>query len=204
MLSLSQARWQQETHVKIQKYASLCKDLNEEASLRNEEALVLHKDLDAVRTERDDMATELEKARALIARYEKSEQERKKSELILQQYELKGLDGADRAVQMRDAIIVDLTGRLERALDMLELERAQQRQRRQIIFPNQRPSQSLDGRLTEESESELKSTKYALLECQSTVESLKRDADKKEMEWKFRIENLERQLEAARSKVTLS
>jgi hypothetical protein len=178
----------------------LCKDLNEEASLRNEEALALHKELDSVRAERDDTATELEKARALIARYERNEEERKTSELILRQYEQKGLDGADRAVQTRDSIIVDLAGRLERALDMLELEREQQRQRRQIIFPTQRPSQkSLDGRIGEELEAELKGTKYSLRECQSARESLKRDADKKEMEWKVRIEILERQLEAARS-----
>ena len=69
-----QAHWQQEMQVKVQKYATLCQDLNEEAALRNEEALTLHRELDAVRAERDKMATELEKASAIIPQYEKNEE----------------------------------------------------------------------------------------------------------------------------------
>ena len=161
-VTLFQTRWQQETQVKIHKYASLCRDLNEEAALRNEEAIALHKELDVVRGDRDSTATELEKARALIAKYERNEVERKKSDLILEEYEKNGLDGVNKAVQTRDMIIEDLTGRLERTLDMLEHEREQQRQRRQIIFPAQRPSQNVDGRNGEELEAELRSTKDSL------------------------------------------
>lgn len=193
------AHWQQEMQVKVQKYATLCKDLNEEAALRNEEALTLHRELDAVRAERDKMATELEKASAIIAQYEKNEEERVKSDLILQHYEQKGLDGADRAVKTRDSIIDDLSGRLERALDMLALEREQQRQRRQIIFPTQRPQPLSNGKTSDDSDVELKVTRDALRDCKGAMESLRRDNERKELEGKLKIESLERQLEVARA-----
>lgn len=194
-----QAHWQQEMQVKVQKYATLCQDLNEEAALRNEEALTLHRELDAVRAERDKMATELEKASAIIAQYEKNEEERVKSDLILQHYEQKGLDGADRAVKTRDSIIDDLSGRLERALDMLALEREQQRQRRQIIFPTQRPQPPSNGKTSDDSDVELKVTRDALRDCKGAMESLRRDNERKELEGKLKIESLERQLEVARA-----
>ena len=192
---------QQEMHGKFQKYSTLCKDLNEEAEFRNEEALNLHNELNAVRLQRDQMATELEELHARIRHYERNDQERKKSELILQQYEQRGLDGVDRAIRCRDVIIQDLEARLERALNCLDLERQQQRQRRQIIFPSQRPSHYVQGggRFdNDELEEELKSTKDSLRDCQNTVEALKRENQKKEVEWMVRIEQLERQLEAAR------
>jgi hypothetical protein len=185
--------------VKLQKFSSLCTDLNEEADLRNEEALTLHNELASVRTERDGMATELEKAQAIIARFERNEQERTQSELIMQRYEQTGLDGADRAIKTRDSIIADLADRLECALDLLNLEREQQRQRRQIIFPAQRSTQSIDGRVGEDLEMELKGTKESLRDCQVAMEKMQRDTEKRELERKVKIENLERQLEAARS-----
>lgn len=155
--------------------------------------------MDCVRGERDQTATELEKARATIAQHERNEVERNKSELMIRQYEQKGLDGADRAIKTRDSIITDLAGRLERSLDCLEFEREQQRQRRKIIFPAQRASQSQDGCNGEELEADLRNTKDLLRESQSSMDSLQRDAARKELEMRVRMENLERQLEAARS-----
>ena len=189
---------QQEMYVKFQKYSTLCKDLNEEAEFRNEEALNLHNELNAVRSQRDQMTTEIEKLRARISQYERNDQERRKSELLLQQYEQKGLDGVEKAIQCRDGIIQDLAARLERALDCLRQEREQQRQRRQIIFPTQRPTHYVQGRSGVEVEAELKSTKESLQACQDTVESLKRENKRRELEWMVRLEELERQLEAAR------
>jgi hypothetical protein len=165
-------------HEKLHKYSSLCKDLNEEAEFRNEEALKLHSESNAVRIQRDEMATELEELRARVTYYERNEQERRKSELILQDYEQNGLDGVDQAIQTRDTIIADLAGRLERALDCLDLEREQQRQRRQIIFPTQRTSQSTQRSMGDKVGSELKDTKDALRKYQHTVESLRRENER--------------------------
>ena len=65
---------QQEMNGKFQKYSTLCKDLNEEAEFRNEEALNLHNELNAVRLQRDQMATELEELHARIKHYERNDQ----------------------------------------------------------------------------------------------------------------------------------
>lgn len=148
---LSQSRWQYDAHAKLQKYAHLCKELNEEAELRSEEVLVLHKELEDARCERDEIASELEKARARISEYERNDVERQKAELTIQRYEERGLDGADTAIKTRDMIIADLTTRLGRALDCLELEREQQRQRRQIIFPSPRQGHTQNTSLSNSS-----------------------------------------------------
>jgi hypothetical protein len=174
----------------------LCKDLNEEAALRNEEALFLHQELGVIRSERDEMATEIEKLKAQLAIQERREQEHRKAEETLKQYEQKGLNGADKAIQTRGAIIIDLAGRLELALDTLDVEREQQRQRRQIIFPTARASNTDIG---DELESELKETKEALRESLSAMESMRHDSQMNEIAWKVRNESLERQLDAARS-----
>ena len=186
-------------HLKLQKFSLLCKDLNDEAAIRNEEAIALHQELELVRSERDQIEKELELAQARIALFERDEEERRKAERILREYERSGLEGAWKAIQVRDSIISDLSSRLERALDTLEIEREQQRQRRQIIFPSPRTSCNGDGRYGEDHESELKNVKDALRESQAVMEVMRNDYEKKERNWMIRIENLERQLDTARA-----
>jgi hypothetical protein len=140
------------------------------------------------------MATELEKVRARLADHERNDKERRKSELLLQQYEQKGLDGVDREIKTRDAIVEDLATRLERTLDCLSFEREKQRQRRHIIFPNQRASLNMQGRAGGRLEAE----RDSLHDSQRTVESLRLENKNKEIQWMARIEQLEKQLEASR------
>jgi hypothetical protein len=177
----------------------LCKDLNEEAALRNEEAISLHHELDHVRAERDETATQVEKLQAQVTLFEREREEQAKAQRALQKYEQKGLDGADRAIQKRDTIITDLASRLERALDTLDLEREQQRQRRKIIFPMARVSAAADRKNGEELATELRHTKEALRDSQVAMEALKNITQKKEVACMVRNETLERQLDAARS-----
>lgn len=188
-----QQRWQHDAHVKLQKYAALCKDLNEEATLRNEEVISLHKELDSLRIERDQMAGELEIARAIIAGHERDATERKRLEAKILQYESRGLEEAEAAIRTRDIIIDDLSVRLAKALDVLETEREQQRQRRQIIFPTQRASHSCDQ---EDLTTELRDTKARLSEVQSELHSLQRLTENKEADLMSQIDALRRQLNA--------
>ena len=181
---ISQQRWQHDAHVKLQKYASLCLDLNEEATMRNEEVIFLHKETESLRLQRDEMAGELEAARATIAQYERDAQERKVLETMLQYHESTGLDEAVAAIKMRDSIVEDLSARLRKTMDVLQLEREQQRQRRQIIFPTQRTSASAEQQNLEAS---LESTRAALEEVQCI-------SQQRESEWVARINDLERQL----------
>jgi hypothetical protein len=151
----------------------------------------LHKEVDSLRLERDEMAGELETAQATIVKYERDAHERKLMETKLQYYESKGLDEADSAIKTRDAIIDDLSARLRKTLDILQVEREQQRQRRQIIFPTQRTSVSADQ---QDIETELNSTRFELEEVRSELHSLRRTSRQRETEWKTRIETLEGRL----------
>mmetsp|Transcript_9064 Transcript_9064/g.14554 ORF Transcript_9064/g.14554 Transcript_9064/m.14554 type:complete len:535 (+) Transcript_9064:232-1836(+) len=198
-LAEDRASWQNDAHVKLQQFGGLCRDLNEEAAIRNEEAIELHKELDSVRQDRDRISAELEQAKAKIAQHEKNESERPRIESMMMRLEANGLDGVERAIKTRDKIIVDLSTRLERALDCLEFEREQQRQRRQIIFPAQRGPSASEGRSGEDLEAEMKTTKDSLRESQGALESLQHGMEKKEREWAMKLESLERQLEAARA-----
>lgn len=190
-LTKDRQRWQHDAHVKLQKYAGLCQDLNEEATIRNEEVISLHKEVGSLRLERDQMAAELETARATIAQHERDAQERKVLETKQQYYESKGLDEADAAIKKRDAVIEDLSTRLRKTLDILEVEREQQRQRRQIIFPSQRVFATTDQ---QDLYTELKNTRASLEEVRSELHSLQRTSQQREAEWMARIESLERQL----------
>lgn len=141
-LTKERCRWQQDVHFKLNKFANLCKDLNEESANRNEEAIGLRKDLESVRTERDSMSEELTRLRAQVQFQEKQIAEYAETKKKLREYEDRGLDRAEDAIQSRDQIISDLSSKLEQSLDLLVMEREQQRQRRQIIFPASRSLQA--------------------------------------------------------------
>ena len=181
--------------MKLQKFGHLCRDLNEEATIRNGEAIELHRKIDSVRQDRDKLSAELEAAKAKIKQYENDLKEQPRI-MGMQRLEAKKLDGVEKSIQTRDKIIVDLSTRLDRALKSLEFERDQQRQRRQIIFPSQRSSLSLEGG---DLEADMKVAKENLRDSQATVESLQHTMMKKEQEWMLKFEHLERQLEVARA-----
>jgi len=161
---------QDEMQQEILKYADLCVNLNEEAEFRTEEAMNLLVELNSVSRERDEMVTEVETLRAKVAEYEKRDEERRKAEHLLQQYEEHGLEFATQEIGARDAIIDDLSNRLEFALDTLTKEREAQNQRRQIIFPTQRTTQNSSTRAMEK---ELKATKESLLRAEQIIEMLR-------------------------------
>jgi chromosome segregation ATPase len=116
--------------------------MNEESANRNEEAISLREDLESVRMERDSMSEELTRLRAQVQFQENQRVEFAETKKKLLEYEDRGLDRAEDAIQSRDRIISDLSSKLEQSLDLLEMEREQQRQRRQIIFPASRSLQA--------------------------------------------------------------
>lgn len=122
-------------HFKLTKFANLCKDLNEEAALRNSEAMSLRKELQHVKGERDALAEELALLRAQMEIYEKEQVKLKQATHRLALYEYRDVFESGQAIQSRDATIVDLTGKLDRALTELEATRLHAAQRR-IIFPD--------------------------------------------------------------------
>jgi hypothetical protein len=141
-------------HLKLEKFANLCRNMNNESSLQSERAQSLQEELKETRQERDEMAAELEKLRADVQVYEKEREENRHVQRTLREYEEQGLQQAEEAIAKRDKLITKLAARLETTLDTLAMEREQQRQRRQIIFPpsmrngnhyNNNNSKAVDG-----------------------------------------------------------
>ena len=152
--------------------------------------------MDTIKGDRDNLATEVAELRARLTFLEKKEKEKTSNELLLRRYEQHVLEKSDNAIRIRDATISDLAARLEHALDTLVQEREKQRQRRQIIFPVR--SANSEGRHGEELEMDLRSTKEALRNSQATIESMKLEAQKREVAWMLRIKQLEQQLDLVR------
>jgi len=131
---VEQSRWQQETHLKLHKFANLSKDLNEEAAVRNENAISLQQELQEVKAERDEISEEVVRLRAQLLEYSKTEAEHEALRKRLVESEEERLRHVTEVAMSRDEVISELSSKLKAALDQLAIERARH-QRRQIIFP---------------------------------------------------------------------
>lgn len=211
--------WQRNMHQKLDKVSNLSRSLNNESSLRVAEARGLRQELEEVKTERDLMAGELEELKAAMQVYEKEREEHRLVQQKMTVYETEGLRQAEQAIVMRDSMIAQLSTQLAITLDTLSLEREQQKQRRQIIFPpttgRNGQSQVGNGETTtsandsnendhgyvfagnSESE-ELKRLREQLLESQRKLESAQLQANQRETALLFKCEALKNQLENAR------
>lgn len=122
-------------HLKHSKISMICKELNEESSIRKQEAFRLEEDVKALTMERDNLATEAQQLRAELSLYNSEKQEHQLLRQKIAQFEDRALGRAEAAIRDRDQTINDLSTRLERTMETLLIEREHQRQRRQIIFP---------------------------------------------------------------------
>lgn len=152
-MTRERSRWQNDMHLKLSKFALLCKELNEESAKRKHDYIVAQTELTEIKDQHSSLTMEVELLRAKVALHEQeaSESEEIRESLVTRDNEL--MNKADDAIKKRDAMITDLSSKLEITMDTLELERYQQRQRRQIIFPVSRhqPIQSQDATTTTKS-----------------------------------------------------
>lgn len=195
-------------HIKLDKSANLSRNLNNESCFRLEESQALKDELDEVKTERDRMAVELEELRAALQVNKREREEHRRVQEKMAAYESEGLRQAGQAIAVRDDMIAKLTTRLGATLDTLTLEREQQRQRRQIIFPprsskgrncyyqgsvqtsNPNSSYPDNGNADEE----VTRLRAQLLESERRLHSIQCEAKQQEMALLFRCETLEKQL----------
>ena len=119
--------------------------LSKEAVVKQQETLALQRKLDTTRSERDELAIENLRLKAQVSSQAKQQVEYVELKRRYLEYEERGIQGAVAAIESRDKVIDDLSMKLEQALDQLELERDQQRQRRQIIFPPSPPVAAKKG-----------------------------------------------------------
>jgi len=139
------AYWQNDMHLKLEKFALMCKNLNEEAAHRSNEVKETKALLNKMTSERNALVSQVDTLRARVELYEGESvgQSRLREEWEKEKGDM--LDSIDRAMKDRDETIEDVSNRLELAVETIENERKQQRMRRQIIFP---PSRSLSSSST--------------------------------------------------------
>lgn len=161
-----------------------------------------------VRADRNSLQSEVESLQARIALYEKEDVENDRVSQSLREIEKDGLDDADTAIEERDAALKSLTSQLRRTLDSLEMERRQQKQRRQIIFPSTNQAKkatSMNAKQANES-----SFFNPLLGMTRNAEEGHVDRDtlaessRNEQSLQLRCEELERELVAAQEKLRKS
>eukprot|EP00559_Dactyliosolen_fragilissimus_P001381 CAMPEP_0184868614 /NCGR_PEP_ID=MMETSP0580-20130426/31091_1 /TAXON_ID=1118495 /ORGANISM="Dactyliosolen fragilissimus" /LENGTH=721 /DNA_ID=CAMNT_0027369621 /DNA_START=500 /DNA_END=2665 /DNA_ORIENTATION=+ len=206
------ARWQNDMHLKLSKFSMMCKDLNDDSALKRDELNVANTRLKSVIAERDSLKAKLETCEKNLDLYEKQEKENKVIRDMLNKCENATLNAADKAIKSRDDMILGLSSRLTRALDTLELERKQQRQRRQIFFPptSSRSTPSARIRINSDSESlpasqteenyceELDRAKDEARIAQSNLRATLQEASKREVALIMKCRNLEEKLNASK------
>jgi len=208
----NQTRWQNDTHLKLTKFAMLCKELNEESAKRKQEYLFAQEELDQIKGQYSAVNMEVELLRAKVALHEKEAEENKEIRETLITNDNDVMDRAEKAIQKRDSVISELSGKLQIAMDTLELERHQQRQRRQIIFPvskqyhMQVPNQIPEKPSDQESSSLVKSLNEELLQAKAVAKTAKdsliesnQRALKREDELQKRCEELTEELKNAKT-----
>ncbi|KAL3796575.1 hypothetical protein HJC23_009706 [Cyclotella cryptica] len=142
------AYWQNDMHLKLEKFAMMAKNLNEEAAKRSNEVKETQATLDKVTSERNALISQVETLKARVALYEEESVDHAKMRKKWEKDELQSLSEMDRIRNDQDGIIRDLSLRLDLAMKTIETERRQQQQRRQIIFPASRQSSSLSREST--------------------------------------------------------
>lgn len=210
-MTKERARWQNDLHLKLTKFALLCKELNEESAKRKQEYIAAQEELEEIKEQHSAVTMEVEILRAKVALHEKEADENNEIRESLVSRDNDVLDKADSAIQKRDSMISELSGKLEVAMDTLELERYQQRQRRQIIFPVSRQyqmqAQDVSHEKSRESETllvknlndQLHQAKDAAKLAEESLKEANRMALMREEELQKRCEKLTQELNIAKS-----
>jgi len=134
-MTRERGRWQHDMHLKLSKFALLCKELNEEATLRKEDLTTLSTNLNEVQHERDAYATENETLKTKLNHSEEIQSQNALLRKALEGKDEEMFHRANNAIQKRDKIVLLLSERLQQTMDALEIAHTNIRQRRQIIFP---------------------------------------------------------------------
>mmetsp|Transcript_30328 Transcript_30328/g.51900 ORF Transcript_30328/g.51900 Transcript_30328/m.51900 type:complete len:885 (+) Transcript_30328:289-2943(+) len=135
------AYWQNDMHLKLEKFAMMCKNLNEDAAQRSNEVKELTSKLEKVTSERNGLVSQVETLKARVGLYEGESVVQSRLRDNFEKGEAGALDLFDKAMKGRDETIEDLSNRLAAALEEVERSRISgNSMRRHIIFP---PSRSM-------------------------------------------------------------
>mmetsp|Transcript_32001 Transcript_32001/g.48269 ORF Transcript_32001/g.48269 Transcript_32001/m.48269 type:complete len:353 (-) Transcript_32001:57-1115(-) len=133
------AYWQNDMHLKLEKFAMMCKNLNEDAAQRSNEVKELTSKLEKVTSERNGLVSQVETLKARVGLYEGESVVQSRLRDNFEKGEAGALDLFDKAMKGRDETIEDLSNRLAAALEEVERSRISgNSMRRHIIFPPSR------------------------------------------------------------------
>ncbi|KAL7540178.1 hypothetical protein ACHAWF_006614 [Thalassiosira exigua] len=210
------AYWQNDMHLKLEKFAMMCKNLNEEAAQRSNEVRETKALLDKMTAERNTLVSQVDTLRARVELYEGEIVERSRMREGWEREKDEMLASADQAAKEAEMTVDELSSRLDLAVETIENERKQQRMRRQIIFPNPRPSldaakpgdgapasprhrpNSVEPPRVDDLERILKS-KEAAKKAQMSLQTAMLQSAAREKAMQSRLEAMERELAAAKA-----
>jgi chromosome segregation ATPase len=137
------AYWQNDMHLKLEKFAMMCKNLNEDAAQRSNEVKELTSKLEKVTAERNGLVSQVETLKARVGLYEGETVVQSRIRDNFEKGEAGMLNLFEKAMKGRDETIEDLSKRLTFALQEVENNRLNNSSmnssmRRQIIFPPSR------------------------------------------------------------------
>lgn len=203
-----QNQWQQTMHLNHEKLTRLCQHMDTESAGRSEDLAGANIKLEELQTERDQLTGQVETLRAAVVVYENEREDYGRVRERMSAYEHEGLQQLEKGITRRDQTIAKLSERLEITLETLAVERAQQRQRRQIFFPQ--PASKTNGDddndvnlkgvptnygsslVDDNQQTEVERLRADLLESQRKLETSQREAKQKETALLFRCELLEK------------
>jgi len=140
------AYWQNDMHLKLEKFAMMCKNLNEDAAQRSNEVKELTSKLEKVTSERNGLVSQVETLKARVGLYEGESVVQSRLRDNFEKGEAGTLDLFEKAMKSRDETIEDLSKRLTVALEEVEnIRLTNTSMRRQIIFPPSRPSRTMSN-----------------------------------------------------------
>lgn len=208
------AYWQNDMHLKLEKFAMMAKNLNEEAAKRSNEVKETQAALEKVTSERNALVSQVEMLKARVKLYEDESIDYENMRKEWENVELQTLIDMERVRKDQDAIIRDLSLRLDLAIKAIESDRRQhQQQRRQIMFPgsrtNSRDNSPSSPRLKAEVFNESNKAEYletikqtskeTARKYQLLLESSMTQSASREKELQDRVEALEQQLMQVKS-----
>ena len=135
------AYWQNDMHLKLEKFAMMCKHLNEDAALRNNEAKETKASLDKMTSERNTLSSQVDALRARVELYENERVAQSQMRTEWKEEKARLLEVLEKSIKERDEIIDDMSRRLDLSVETIENERRLHLMRRQIIFPRPRQQQ---------------------------------------------------------------
>ena len=136
------AYWQNDMHLKLEKFALMCKNLNEEAAFLANEVKETKALLDKMTSERNALASQIDTLKARVEVYQGENVDMAKLRQEWNEEREQMLNTMEKSAKDRDIKVDDLTKRLELAAETIENERKHQNMRRQVIFPSRQDSSS--------------------------------------------------------------